>query len=70
MRKITVPLIFIALIVFSSGIADPATTCKKKYTLSQYIDTFKTVAVEEMDRSGIPASVTLSQAILESGYGN
>lgn len=70
MKKISVFLPFIVLIVFSADIADPCTYYKKKYTLSQYIDTFKTTAVEEMDRSGIPASITLSQAILESGYGN
>lgn len=34
-----------------------------------YIEQFSTLAVEEMYRSGIPASITLAQGLLESGYG-
>lgn len=41
-----------------------------KYTLTEYIATFEDVAVEEMNRSGIPASITMAQGILESAYGN
>lgn len=36
----------------------------------QYIDTYKTIAISEMERSGVPASITLSQGILESSFGN
>ncbi len=35
-----------------------------------YIDNFDEIAVKEMHRTGIPASITLAQGILESGYGN
>ena len=35
----------------------------------KYIDKFAPLAVEEMYRSGIPASITLAQGLLESGYG-
>lgn len=70
MRKLSILILFIAFIVFCSGTLSTTPTATKKYTLTQYIDTFKNVAVEEMNRSGIPASVTLSQAILESGFGN
>ena len=35
----------------------------------QYIDTYSALAVEEMLRSGVPASITLAQGILESGAG-
>ena len=35
----------------------------------KYIEKFAPLAVEEMQRSGIPASVTLAQAFLESRYG-
>ena len=34
-----------------------------------YIEQFASLAVEEMYRSGIPASITLAQGLLESGYG-
>ncbi len=35
----------------------------------EYIKRYVAIAVEEMYRTGIPASITLAQAILESGYG-
>jgi flagellum-specific peptidoglycan hydrolase FlgJ len=70
MKKLVFFLLFPALIIFCSGTVKTTSSTFRKYTLTQYIDTFKSVAVEEMDRSGIPASITLSQAILESGYGN
>jgi LysM repeat protein len=39
-------------------------------TRQEYIDTYKELAVKEMERTGIPASITLAQGILESGDGN
>lgn len=42
----------------------------KKTTRQEYIDTYKDLAVREMKRTGIPASITLAQGILESGDGN
>ncbi len=40
------------------------------YTTLSYIDAFKAIAIEEMNRYGIPASITLAQGILESGSGS
>ena len=40
------------------------------YTTASYILKFKTIAITEMNKYGIPASITLSQALLESGTGN
>lgn len=34
-----------------------------------YIDTYKDLAVKEMKRSGIPASITLAQGLLETEAG-
>lgn len=34
-----------------------------------YIEKYKSIAISEMHRSGIPASITLAQGILESGSG-
>ncbi len=36
----------------------------------EYIDTYKEIAIREMHRSGIPASITLAQGCLESSNGN
>jgi len=42
----------------------------KDFTTLSYIESFKGVAIEEMNRYGIPASITLAQGIIESGSGN
>lgn len=36
---------------------------------NSYLSRFEAIAIREMKRSGIPASVTLAQGILESGWG-
>jgi hypothetical protein len=40
------------------------------YTVASYIDRFKTIAIQEMNLYGIPASITLAQGLFESGNGN
>jgi LysM repeat protein len=57
---IVVLLIFISI----TGSAQP------KLTRQEYIDAYKGIAINEMRRSGIPASITLAQGILESDNGN
>lgn len=42
----------------------------QEYTRAAYIEKFWRVAVEEMHKTGIPASITLAQACLESDNGN
>lgn len=43
----------------------------RKYPAAMdYIDRFKDIAVREMNKYGIPASITLAQGLLESGNGN
>jgi LysM repeat protein len=37
--------------------------------ISTYVDRYKHIAIAEMDRSGIPASIKMAQGILESGSG-
>jgi LysM repeat protein len=39
------------------------------YTTLTYIEAYKAVAIEEMNKYGIPASITLAQGIIESGSG-
>ena len=43
---------------------------QKRMTRAEYINKYKALAVEEMDLYGIPASVKLAQALLESDDGN
>jgi len=41
-----------------------------KMTVDQYVEKYKQIAIDEMHRSRIPASITLAQGLLESGNGN
>lgn len=41
-----------------------------RMTREEYIRTYKNLAIAEMKRSGVPASITMAQACLESGDGN
>lgn len=43
---------------------------QKKQTNEQYIEKYYKIAIEEMQKYKIPASITLAQGILESGSGN
>lgn len=46
-------------------------TLIKKYPAAEdYIQRFKDIAIDEMNKFGIPASITLAQGLLESGNGN
>ncbi len=48
----------------------PAASAQEKLTREQYIQKYKAVAIEHQDVYGIPASIKLAQAILESENGN
>jgi len=58
--------VFLAFSIMASNGGDP----QKRFTRSQYIDLWKDEAIKQMREYKIPASVTLAQAILESGDGN
>lgn len=59
-------LIALLLIAFMGASAQSA----GRMTRAQYFETYKDLAVFEMKRSGVPASITLAQGALESGDGN
>ena len=69
MRKLP---IFLLLVMWGSQIL--AQTEKPlpalKTNVEQYIEKYSAIAIDEMYRSKIPASITLAQGILESGNGN
>lgn len=73
---LTVALTLILPTSLSAQVAEPEGEAKKpvdewvKNTPEEYIYKWRHVAVEHMEVYGIPASITMGQAILESGYGN
>ena len=58
------------MLVMPQLYAQTPLTIKVNPAVLNYIDQYCTVAIEEMKRSGIPASVTLAQGIYESGAGS
>lgn len=48
----------------------PISLMAQKMTVEEYIETYKDIAMEEMKKHKIPASITLAQGIIESGAGN
>ena len=47
----------------------PLTSLAQKTATLIYIDQYKDIAISEMKRTGIPASITLAQGIIESNSG-
>lgn len=60
MRK---AIVIILVVLFQNATAQNANVIK-------YIDTYKDLAISEMKRTGIPASITIAQGILETESGN
>ena len=60
--------IILLLLIFSTYCLSAQNGQKNKLTLD-YIDKYKDIAMEEMQKYKIPASITLAQGILESGNG-
>ena len=59
----------IALTAFVLAIAAGA-RAQVRLTREEYVDRYKHIAVAQMERYGIPASITMAQGILESDCGN
>ncbi|MEO1262420.1 MAG: glucosaminidase domain-containing protein [Bacteroidota bacterium] len=59
-------LLFSAMLAFAILKADNSIN---EYDKQFFIDTYASLAIDEMAFSSIPASITLAQAILESGWG-
>lgn len=64
LRNSTFTIIFLSLAFVHSSFVF------KKQTPKEYIIKYKGDAIKEMNRTGVPASITLAQGMLESGYGN
>ncbi len=62
--------IIILLAFFAFSLASALPLCAPDRTPQEnYIERYSSLAVEEMYRSGVPASITLAQGLLESRYG-
>lgn len=57
----------LSLLLFISGIV--AYSQSKDELAAEYIKNYSHLAVKEMNQYGIPASITIAQGLLESGYG-
>ena len=59
----TLFILFFSVVCFLQSVAQTITP-------QQYIEEYKDIAISEMRRMGVPASITLAQGILESQCGN
>lgn len=66
MIKKIIALILSVYFVFQPGLL----RAQERISIFQYIEMYKGLAIAEMHRTGIPASITIAQGLLESGYGN
>ncbi|MDR2888100.1 MAG: glucosaminidase domain-containing protein [Bacteroidales bacterium] len=65
-------ILLVLLSVYSCGVRRPATSvvpASAGGVQGAYIDRYSGLAISEMKRSGVPASITLAQGMLESNYG-
>lgn len=62
-----IALHIVLMFVWVAAIAQPA---ERMMSREEYIEIFKDEAIKEMLETGIPASITLAQGMLESGNGN
>lgn len=58
------------ILIFSIIFSTLTSIAQKRITQEEYISQYKGWAIAEMKKSGIPASITLAQGILESDCGN
>ena len=60
----------IALLTLGVSLLALSANGQDRLTREEYIQKYKSLAVEEMEVYGIPASITMAQGILESDCGN
>ena len=63
MKKVIIAVSLVAAVAVAA-LAGPAGTPQERY-----IAKYSPIAVNEMYRTGVPASITLAQGLIESGYG-
>ena len=69
-RNLHIVLPVIVSVLVSCHVARiPVETSSGNGSASDYINTYSNLAISEMKRTGIPASITLAQGLIESGMG-
>lgn len=64
------PRLLFLVLTFLSGSKTTGQTEPHRMTQVEYIEKYRNWAIEDMLKSGVPASITMAQAILESDNGN
>jgi|APDOM4702015248_1054824.scaffolds.fasta_scaffold12607_2 LysM repeat protein len=59
------PLTLVLVIAFTSG-----ASFAQRISKEDYIDRYKGIAIEQMKKNGVPASIIMAQALIESANGN
>ena len=58
------------LVYLFLGLVSSAVVHAQTISIEEYVNTYKEIAMKEMVRTGVPASITLAQGILETENGN
>jgi LysM repeat protein len=61
-------MLFVGLLISYGAVAQNAAPAA--ISIEEYINTYKEIAMKEMIRTGVPASITLAQGIVETENGN
>jgi LysM repeat protein len=68
-RTTILPIILVTILTSCSVRKTPVSSSKAYASAESYIESYKDLAISEMKRTGIPASITLAQGIIESDMG-
>jgi LysM repeat protein len=69
-KKVTIlPIVIITFLTSCSVRKAPVSSSKAYGNAESYIESYKDLAISEMKRTGIPASITLAQGLIESDMG-
>lgn len=69
MKLFKTAIVLLLILTFVPAAAS-AQTRKTRQTREEYVERYKAIAIDHMERYGIPASITMAQGILESDCGN
>jgi hypothetical protein len=67
--KLLLKLLLLISLVSCRASRPPVTPVSVSGSAADYINSYKDLAISEMKRTGVPASITLAQGMLESDYG-